>query len=154
MLLLIPPSCDCTTAANGIHHTRVVLSINQLHSNSSSWWAGNSCVFSDDVHRQQCDCRSEVVQQYLIPLTSIHPYCFFFLTDIDFDSGTIYLTIFPQMSPFTFEFNITTIDDSVVEDLESFTVSVGPAQPDLVLVSSTLATVTILDDDGELTCNH
>ena len=58
------------------------------------------------------------------------------------------------MFPFTFEFNITTIDDSVVEESESFTVSVGPAQPDLVLVSSTSATVTILDDDGELTCNH
>lgn len=52
------------------------------------------------------------------------------------------------MSAYTFDFNITIIDDIVVEEMESFTFTIAPLQ---LLSTSTLdGSVTLLDNDGEM----
>ena len=47
-----------------------------------------------------------------------------------------------------FDFNITTIDDSVVEETESFTFTIASSQP--LNIPTLDGFVTVLDDDGEM----
>lgn len=69
---------------------------------------------------------------------------------MDYVNDAIVADIPPQMSPYTFEFNVTTIDDSVVEQTENFSLTVAPIQS-LAISSSSISFgfATIMDDDGE-----
>ena len=49
--------------------------------------------------------------------------------------------------------NITVPDDMIMEDSETFTISVETINPNDVVIGPSTATVTIVDIDGKLTGN-
>lgn len=71
-------------------------------------------------------------------------------TGIDYVADALTANIPPIMSGYivTVDFNITTIDDSVVEETESFTLSIAPSQP--LNIATLNGFVAVLDDDGEM----
>ena len=48
---------------------------------------------------------------------------------------------------------VSITNDAAVEDDESFTLTLSSGDPDAAMVNASVATITILDDDGECTHN-
>ena len=56
-----------------------------------------------------------------------------------------------MMMMYSFASNVTIYDDSLVESTESFSISVTPVEQLSISVASiSMATVNIMDDDGEI----
>ena len=57
-------------------------------------------------------------------------------------------TVSNQANPICVE--LTTNEDFAVEEMEVFFVNLSSMDPDIIIITSSIANVTIVDDDGKL----
>lgn len=75
-------------------------------------------------------------------------------TDVDFVNETQLINIPPCTSNTNFDFNVSLINDDLVEGNETLTLSVQPVDPLAISAfSSSTSTITILDDESEVLAN-